>query len=536
MKKILALLLVLAMAVSFVACAAKTEEPAAESAKVEVDAEVAGEAVETEAKWDTTKQDEIVVSYMNNYYNAGWDKVAEEYMALHPETTITYDVIADNDTLSQKFVTWFSSDDLTDASDITHINFAGVVGGTDLLMERGQVYDFTNLLDETNPYTGTTVRSYLEDADISSLTEAHGMSALPFDHVAVAMMVNTDMLAANGLEVPTTYEELVACCAALKEAGVETPVLSTPEGTYFISSLGDAAMRDMYGDFLIMEGDGEYDAATMAANAAFVNDITNPAFDYGIKISGERKAAYIKENGRDTALSVSIWNEYCKLAVYYNDNYRESASTEVLSSFEMQNGAFLISGSWNVGVLNKDIQEMGEDGFAWQTIAFPSFETTPEGWATGEIRSLYGMGNQMGVIKTHGDDEDHLNRVLDFIMYVYSPAGCATMFQETLNAGYFVQGNPAIKGVNLPEEINAKLAGFIQESPMRSDLDVLFGNGVYMAEDQGTYNDAFNKMTTGELDGEGFLAAVKAIQDKSLDDEIAQNGWDLDPATKDEHV
>ena len=71
---------------------------------------------------------------------------------------------------------------------------------------------------------------------------------------------------------------------------------------------------------------------------------------------------------------------------------------------------------------------------------------------------------------------------------------------------------------------------------MRSDLDTLYGQGVYMAEDQGVYNDAFNKLTTGEYDGAAFMAAVKAIQEKALDDDIAQNGWDLDPATKDQHV
>ena len=60
---------------------------------------------EEAAKWDTTKNDEIILSVMNNYYTEGWYNVAKKYMELHPETTVTIDVIANNDALNQKFTT-----------------------------------------------------------------------------------------------------------------------------------------------------------------------------------------------------------------------------------------------------------------------------------------------------------------------------------------------------------------------------------------------------------------------------------------------
>ena len=526
MKKLLAMLLVLAMALSMVACSGKSDN----GLSVGVD-DMITDAAPT---WDTSKEDEIVISAMANYYESGWKMMAEEYMKLHPETTVTVDVVADNDTLTQKFVTWFASDDLTDASDITHINFAGSVGGSDLLMERGQVYDFTKLIDTVNPYTGTVMRDYLYDEDIAAFTRVHGVSAVPFDHVAVAMMVNVDLLKEHGLEVPKTMEDLIAACAKLKEGGVETPILATPEGSYFISVLGDAAMRDMYGDFIYKTTDEGYDPATMAANDGYKYDPAVPGGDKDLKINEEAKAAYIKANGFDTDLSLSIWEEYAKLHPYFNANYLASASTDVLTSFEMQNGAFLISGSWNVGVLNKDVQEMGEDGFEWVTVAFPSYANKPEGWATGNIRSLYVMGNEMGIIKTKGDDADHLARVIDFYQFVYNPVGCAMMFEKTLADGYFVQGNTAIKGVTLPEDVTAKLEGFYQEAPMRSDLDALFGKEYYMSEDMGTYREFFNKLGT-ELDAASFMAAIKDINNRRLDDNIDQNNWDLNPATKEEH-
>ena len=54
------------------------------------------------------------------------EEAAKKYMELHPETTVTIDVIANNDALNQKFTIWFASDDLSDASDITHINFGNI--------------------------------------------------------------------------------------------------------------------------------------------------------------------------------------------------------------------------------------------------------------------------------------------------------------------------------------------------------------------------------------------------------------------------
>ena len=53
------------------------------------------EAAADAVGWDTSVEDEIIVTVINGYYTAGEQKLAEEYMALHPETKVTIDVIAD---------------------------------------------------------------------------------------------------------------------------------------------------------------------------------------------------------------------------------------------------------------------------------------------------------------------------------------------------------------------------------------------------------------------------------------------------------
>ena len=95
--------------------------------------------------------------------------------------------------------------------------------------------------------------------------------------------------------------------------------------------------------------DGGYDEATMAANATYVYDPDDLTCDRDVVLSGERIAIYQNETQFDTPRTRSAWAEYAKIAPYFNSNYMDSSSTEVLTSFELKEGAFLVSGSWNVG-------------------------------------------------------------------------------------------------------------------------------------------------------------------------------------------
>ena len=487
-----------------------------------------------EAAWDTSKQDKIVVSVINNYYTAGWKKMAEDYMALHPETEVVIDVVADNNTYTQKVTTWLTSDDLTQAADIIHINFAaGPMGGYDVMYEKDMIYDFNDMMDEANAYNGgKKVSEVFNASDLPLLQTSGKQYALPFDFVGVAIMYNKDILDEHGIEVPTSNEELIAACEKLQEAGMEVPIAATAEAEWYLSSVADSALRSQEEKFLVQPEDGAYVAEAMSANDGFTFDENDWTCDRFTVFSGERVAAYQMENKFTDPTTVAIWEEYRKVAKFFTPNSSGAASTEVLSSFELGNSAFLFSGSWNVGVLNSDMQELGDDGFEWGTIAFPHYENAPEGFQP-ELRTLYGAGNAMGIIKTHGDG-DHLERVKDFYKFCYCPEGSQKMFEVTLDAGNFVQGPPAIIGVELSEELNAKLEGFVQEGAVKGDFGGLSGQTKYLSEDQGSYIEALNSFLAGEIDAQTFCNTISPIALKAVQDSIDKNGYDLDPATKDE--
>ena len=112
------------------------------------------QAEESDAKWDTSKEDTITVSVINNFYTAGEKKLAEEYMKMHPETKVVIDVVSDNDTYKTKMMTSMEGD-RSNAPDIVHGNFIGMAltnNSMDLAVDKGYLYDMTEMLDEENPY------------------------------------------------------------------------------------------------------------------------------------------------------------------------------------------------------------------------------------------------------------------------------------------------------------------------------------------------------------------------------------------------
>ena len=170
----LALLLVGAMTVSamLAGCGNKSETPDAGAPKETADtAEQTGTpAQDSDAAWDTTKEDTIVLSVINNYYTAGQKKLAEEYMELHPETKVVVDVVSDNDAYMTKMQTAFSADQ-NDAPDIVHGNFvvnALTASSWNVAFEKGYLTDLAPMLDEVNPYNdGKLVRDVFDPNDLA---------------------------------------------------------------------------------------------------------------------------------------------------------------------------------------------------------------------------------------------------------------------------------------------------------------------------------------------------------------------------------
>lgn len=506
----------------------------------ETEGETAGEtgleAAKSDGSWDTSKEDTITLTVINNYYTAGEKKLAEEYTKLHPETKVVVDVISDNDAYMTKMKTSLS-DDRENAPDLVHGNFlaAGVANNSmDIAVDKGYLYEMTEFLDEVNPYNdGKKVRDAFDESDILLSINGGGgryLSYLPFDKIGVAFYYNKNIFDKLGLKVPATYEELIKICEKLKEEGYENPITAGNESGWLLNSLGDAYYRSTAEEYLIQPGDGLYDEKTMKVNDGFKFDESKLDCDAFTVGSGERQAKYASENGINTPANKAVWTEFQKLAKFFPTNWIAADGAQIITDFESQISPILFNGSWNAGLILSDISQLPEDKqFEWATFQLPSFEKAPEGFQQ-TIRGLYNLGNAISIVPN--GDEDHLARVKDFYKYWYSPAQAKTCFEETLANGNFVQGPCVVKGVELSPDLTSKLEGFKATGVARGEQWVT-GQDMVTQADKPKYNDLILQFSDGTIDVDTFLTQMDPLYRNYYTDAIDRAGYDLDPKTVD---
>ena len=119
--------------------------------------------------------------------------------------------------------------------------------------------------------------------DLQPLMEQYGTcegrtSALPYSVMASSVIYNTQIFEENGLEVPTTWDELIAVCDALEAAGV-TPFYGTfkddwtvAQGWYDYAIGGSIDVIDFF-EGLAAEG-ADVDGSS---DVSFEKDFTEPA-------------------------------------------------------------------------------------------------------------------------------------------------------------------------------------------------------------------------------------------------------------------
>lgn len=546
-KLVLVLLVVLMFAtVLFSGCsngqvAETSEEPDGKETTGAETSEKQGEEVvvsESEATWDTTKEDTIVMSVINNYYTAGQKKMAEDYMKLHPETKVVIDVVADNDSYFTKLQTTLGNGDFDNAPDIVHGNFLtmAVAGGSwDTAFEKGLSLDMSPWLDEVNPYSGAAVRDAFNEEDIyGSFIECGGskMGFFPFDVVSIAFFYNKTIFDDLALSAPTSWENLVEICATLKENGYEVPIGTTYIADWMINSIGDAAYRSIQSEFLVQPDDAIYNEPTMSVNDGFVFDSSNMRCDLETVVSNERLAMYQKENGIAHETNKAVWSKFYEVAQYFPQNWIGVGDPEIIAGFESQEYPITYNGSWNVGLLIDDINKLPEDmQFEWATFQIPSFENAPAG-IEPEVRGLNVFGNQMSVVPK--GDEDHMARVKDLMMYMHTQPVAQDMYETTLTSGNYVQGPPLIKGVELDETLSSKLDGFLSNGTVKQMLRGLTGTTGHLTQgDMPKGQELLNKFTSGEITVDEYLAGIEPLYFNYVDENIENSGFDLDPSTED---
>ena len=331
MKKIIALVLALVMALSLVACGAKQAE--------ETKAPEAGNNTPVETKAPEAEAVTIKVAAIETAYGSDvWVQVCEAFTA---ETGIKVELTTDKN-LEDVLTGPMQNGEFPD---VVHLALGRPAGLTEQLVKQNALHDLTNMLATTIPGESTTpAEKIIPGFTATSATNPYGdgktYMALMF-YSPCGLFYNAKLFEEKGWEVPTTWEEMWALGDLAAEEGIA--LFTYPTAGYY-----DAFM------FALMNAIG---------GPEFFNAITN-----------------YEEGAWDTAEGQKLLEILDKLADYTHPNTPAQANNQDFTKNQlmvMTNDAlFMPNGTWITGEMAGALETLTNE-FEWGMTAIPAAGNAP---------------------------------------------------------------------------------------------------------------------------------------------------------------
>ena len=328
MKKILALLLALAMVLSLAACGAKSEPAATEAPAAEAPA---AEAPAAEAV--TIKVAAIETAYGSQV----WADVAAAFEA---ETGIKVELTTDKN-LEDVLTGPMQNGEFPD---VVHLALGRPAGLTEQLVKANALHPLTNMLATTIPGEDTTPgEKIVPGFTATSATNPYGDGVTymaPMFYSPCGLFYNAKLFEDKGWEVPTTWDEMWALGDLAAAEGIS--LFTYPTAGYY-----DAFM------FALMNAIG---------GPEFFNSITN-----------YEEGAWDTENGQ------KLLEILGKLATYTHPSTPAQANNQDFTKNQQMpmNGSalFMPNGTWITGEMADYAATL--DNFAWGMTAIPAAGNAP---------------------------------------------------------------------------------------------------------------------------------------------------------------
>jgi raffinose/stachyose/melibiose transport system substrate-binding protein len=332
-----------------------------------------------------------------------FDKMIADFEAENPDIRIVQNQVADADTLIR---TLLVKDRIPD---IVTLNANGNFGR---LAQAGVFHDFSDepVLDTINP----AVQQILADLG----TFGDEVNGLGYVNNANGVIYNTRIFEEQGLEVPETWDEFVAVCDALQDAGI----------TPFYGTLADSW------------------TAIPSWNALGAYPAQNGFFDkmreLGEDVGAESEVSFQKD-------FAEVMDQQYTLFGYMQDGYRGRTYDDGNAAFANGEAAMLLQGIWATNPIkqvNPDI-EMG-------IFPYPGTDDPDERLLVSGV----------DVVFTMGKDSPHEEEAMRFIEYAFQK-DVIEEFAASQNMVPSVQGaelsdDPALQSVK-PYFDAGMITGFI---------------------------------------------------------------------------
>lgn len=474
-KKVAAMLLTAVMVLStFAGCGNQQQESPnsdVSNATNEADATDGTDAADEaeQSTNETADNQKIVVSLVAKTGLAeGWEALGEAYMAKHEGVEVVVDLKAE-DGYDQWIHNVFASNDTTEV-DLVNINYAGD-------SRKNKDIKWSDYMDDTNPYADKTWKEAFQyDMQVMDATSGE-MFSLSLGSTQVMWFYNQEIFEEVGVEIPTTWNELIAACEKLEAAGYQPIAMPGDYDSFYSGTMGwlsqiysDQTTRSMLPEvYRSQEGDYTYDPDL---DADWVYDPTDPWNDDTTKVTRNPlrfwKAVYEGVYTPDTEGMATVWECFKQVFPKYagGDAMFGTDSNGAQTLFYQGKAAMMVNGGWGIVEFANNMKAISsgegmtlddtvvEDAkvFTLGTFAMPSMEGDG---IEAPARTIEVADGYLGAVSK---DQEHNDLVVDFVMFYSSPEGMGIFLDAAIDAGYAPSGPSLVYDVEYPEEISSAFA------------------------------------------------------------------------------
>jgi len=234
LKKAICVGMACMMAASLAACSGNTSSSSGSAAPTTAAVQQGSEAVVPASASGEKKVIKLFHRFPDDPCNSFIEKKVAEYEAAHPDITIEISS-AQNQPYKEKIKVVVGSDECPD------IFFSWGGEFSERFIRENLIMDLTSYM------TGEWADSLLQTQMVEYTTADGMIYGVPFRLDAKLFFYNKDIFEAQGLTVPTTWDEFIDVCEALKSAGI-TPIAEGNQdqwpGCHYVGTLNQLLVAD----------------------------------------------------------------------------------------------------------------------------------------------------------------------------------------------------------------------------------------------------------------------------------------------------
>ncbi len=396
MRKIWALVLVTVMALTLLAgCSNKKDEPTSTDKGTNTDNTVTDKPEATKAPEKVTLKLFSNLPDRKNGQGLVEQMIIDEYMTANPNVTIQVEAL-DEESYKTKFKA-YAMDGMPDVVSIWgQPSFLGEVLDAGVLAELNEA-DYADY-----GFVSGSLEGFKKDGKLYGL---------PRNTDIMAFYYNQKMFEDNGWKVPTTYEELLALSATIKEKDIVPVAMDGGDGWPMAIYLTDLLVR--------IEGK---DAAALINKAVGAGDFSDPKFTQAVDLLVQSAEAGMFQTGYDSQDYGTAMNLFTngQAAMFYMGSWESSMALNNDIAEDIRNNvrAFTMPAISGGKGSQNDIPAWNGGGYAVsadskvkeEAIKFLNFMYQPDklskyGWEKGvgmsaQDQSAYMSGNETELQKT----------------------------------------------------------------------------------------------------------------------------------------